>query len=260
MKFIQYSIMESVKGTEKVENINENTFLFSYPCDSNFECTPYKVILSQGVYQIECYGAGNSPNNQHSGGGGYTSGIIRIHGSLELYLYLGASGAFQNANESYSQEVTFNGGGGNVQASHTGSGATDVRLKYSSDWKDFESLKSRIMVAGGAGGSECGDGGSGGGLIGGNGGTGKCPNDQIFYSNPGAGASNNSGGNGLFPGRFGYAQQTNYSTDFVSKNRNCGGGGYYGGGSSYDSGAGGGGSSFISGHPGLNKVFITPII
>ena len=255
MKNIYYEVVNSDIGTEDVTNINANTFLFAYPCSSNFLCTPYRVVLSHGMFQIECYGAGNTQYG-NSAGGGYTSGIIKIQQSLTLYLYLGAQGEFQMIQNTPSSDETFNCGGGNVYAGHTGSGATDVRLDYG-DWKDFSSLRSRIMVAGGAGGSECGKGGAGGGLKGGTGESGTC--STKFYDNPGTGGSNSSGGKGKYNGKFGYVLKP---TDITGKsnNVNCGGGGYYGGGSCNDNGAGaGGGSSFISGHPGCDAITKTSI-
>ena len=242
MNHIHYSIVNNEIASEKVERIDYNTLLFSYPCDSLYTCSPYKVILSRGVFQIECYGAGNKFNS-YSAGGGYTSGIIKIPHSLILYLYLGSEGLRMST--PINNEV-FNGGGGNITASHTGSGATDVRLEYG-EWKDFSSLKSRIMVAGGAGGSECGNGGVGGGINGGNGGPGYCA--QGYHTQLGYGASNVAGGNGTYEGKFGYAQPV------TGNNTNNGGGGYYGGGSCFDHGAGaGGGSSFISGHPNCDAI------
>ena len=246
MKNIFYEVVDSNIGTEDVTAINGYTLLFSYPCKTNFSCTPYKVSLSQGMYQIECYGAGNTRFG-NTAGGGYTSGIIKIQQSLTLYLYLGAAGEFQFIRGEASSNETFNGGGGNLYSGHTGSGATDVRLDYG-HWKDFNSLRSRIMVAGGAGGSECGKGGVGGGLKGGIGGAGTC--ETSTHTHPGSGGSNNNGGDGLYKGKFGYALRPSEPA-----NINCGGGDYYGGGSCSDNGAGaGGGSSFISGHPGCNAI------
>ena len=60
------------------------------------------------------------------------------------------------------------------------------------------------MVAGGAGGTECGKGGVRCGLNGGTGGTRTCT--TTFFNNPGTGGTNTSGGNGNFPGKFGYAR------------------------------------------------------
>ena len=244
MNNIKTSLVESNVGTSRISKIRINSLLFSYPCDSSFVCAPYKVELPKGTYKIECYGAGSYT------GGGYTSGILSINDPLTLYFYLGASGIWGT---SATEEITFNGGGdGKFQYSSTGHGATDVRLNYSTNWYDFNSIKSRIMVAGGAGGAEgqkCTSSGYGGGIQAGDGHY--CEHsDGYNYTHYGYGASNTDGGNGGLKGKFGRADA---STD--QKNYNFGGGGYYGGGSSSDSGAsGGGGSSFISGYFGCDAI------
>ena len=247
MSKIHYQIVDTKLGEENIEKIDFNTLLFSYPCKNNFsQCTPYKVTLSTGLFRIECYGGGGTLSSSYAGGG-YTSGIIKINKTMQLYLYIGYQDSyFQEMSEG---EEIFNGGGGNIEYSYTGSGATDVRLHYG-DWKDFSSLRSRIMVAGGSGGTECGLGGVGGGLIGGDGHWGVCNSEN--YTQIGYGASNTQGGDVLLKGKFGYAQS---GTSLDQKNFNCGGGGYYGGGSNNDFGSGaGGGSSFISGHPGCDAI------
>ena len=255
MKNISISLVDSNTGekrVEKVENLNYNTFLFSYPCNSPFDCTPYKVDLPNGIYKIECYGAG-----ANFSAGGYTSGILKIIDHLTLYFYLGASES--HIMKTTSTGVTFNGGGGNqIRYSSTGNGATDVRLNYSENWYDFPSLKSRIMVAGGAGGSEgvdannmgCSTAGFGGGIQAGDGQT--CNLSEGFYDQFGYGGSNTKGGDGGLKGKFGRA-----AAPEEEMNRNSGGGGYYGGGSSSDNGAtGGGGSSFISGYDGCDAISV----
>ena len=250
MENVYYSIVDKNIGFENVEKIDSRTLIFSYPCNSSFNCTPYKVILPRGLFQIECYGAGNTQYG-NSAGGGYTSGIIEIKSPLKVYLYLGAQGEFLGIDGYVSDDEVFNGGGGNLWGGHSGSGATDIRLEKG-NWKEFNSLRSRIMVAGGAGGSECGDGGAGGGLNGGSGKSGTCKG--VNYKHPGTGASNTKGGDGTYKGQFGYATKPT-AEGKADKNYNCGGGGYYGGGSSKDIGAGGGGgSSFISGHPGCDAI------
>ena len=251
MNNIKISLADSNGAIKRVKKINHNTFLFSYPCDSPFICTPYKVILPRGTYKIECYGAGSTFS-----GGGYTSGILNINHQLTLYFYLGAS-EYHAIQEKTG--ITFNGGGGNVQYSSTGNGATDIRLTYSENWYDFSSLKSRIMVAGGAGGCEienetyigCSIGGFGGGTQAGNGQI--CHHsDGYTYKQFGYGASNTEGGDGHMKGKFGRAAS---ASEVDEMNHNAGGGGYYGGGSSFDGGAtAGGGSSFISGYDGCNAI------
>ena len=177
MESVYYSIVDKNIGFENVEKIDSRTLIFSYPCNSSFNCTPYKVILPRGLFQIECYGAGNTQYG-NSAGGGYTSGIIEIKSPLKIYLYLGAQGEFLEIDGYVSDDEVFNGGGGNLWGGHSGSGATDIRLEKG-NWKEFNSLRSRIMVAGGAGGSECGDGGAGGGLNGGSGKSGTCKGSTI---------------------------------------------------------------------------------
>ena len=240
-----YSLVGSNKEP-KVEKYQSNVYIFSYPCASRYECSPYKVELSKGAYKIECYGAGSKV------GGGYTSGILYVETQLTIYLYLGGQGTYLSYAGSPSTKHVYNGGGSGNIFSYEGHGATDVRLNYSSNWSNFESLKSRIMVAGGSGGSECGLGGVGGGINGGDGQSGYCINNPEYYNKSGFGGTNKNGGYGSFNGTFGYAALYLGET---SLNNNLGGGGYYGGGSSLDGGAGaGGGSSFISGYFGCDAI------
>ena len=244
MTGVKYSLEDPTAGELKVRKYNRNTLIFSYPCQSDTFCTSYKVDLAFGAYKIECYGAGINS------GGGYTSGIITVQNNLTIYLFLGSQGHHIDYEEVSNNYPVFNGGGGgNITASQTGNGATDVRLSPG-PWYSFESLKSRIMVAGGSGGSECGLGGVGGGLEGGNGESGKCWGETGTYSGIGYGGKQNQGGEGHFTGLFGTAESSTVRT-----NMNGGGGGYYGGGSCFDGGAGGGGgSSFISGYQGCNAI------
>ena len=241
-----YTLVGEETLNPSVQKYQSNTYIFSYPCESHYDCAPYKVDLSKGAFKIECYGAGRQV------GGGYTSGILYVEDKLTIYLYLGGQGEYFSNDLSYLKYVFNGGGSGHLAHSSEGHGATDVRLHYNSDWANFDSLKSRIMVAGGSGGSECGLGGVGGGINGGNGQPGSCTNDPNNYNSHGFGGTNVNGGFGGFNGTFGHAAL--YS-DNQLLNRNCGGGGYYGGGSSRDAGAGaGGGSSFISGYFGCDAI------
>ena len=71
--------------------------------------------------------------------GAYTNGIINLTKGTILYVYVGGSNGY-------------NGGGGQ-SSDRPGGGATDIRLI---EGVDFNSLKSRIMVAAGGGGHEHG--------------------------------------------------------------------------------------------------------
>lgn len=174
------------------------------------------------------------------------------------------------------QEVPggYNGGGLNHGQSccnrsfGSGGGATDVRLTGGL-WDDFNSLKSRIMVAAGGGGTfsdgvATSKGGAGGTLIGGD-----ATGDYSDWCR-GLGATQTLGGkievsNGMYcalgsneeytapgsvTGGFGYG-----GTHGVEGNNSTGGGsGYYGGSSSGHIASAGGGSSFISGYEGCNAI------
>ena len=158
--------------------------------------------------------------------------------------------------------MAFNGGGKIIhlnahyevdELGASGGGATDIRLT-NGDWDHFNSLKSRIIVAGGGGGFGYSWSvyfpGVGGGL------NGQDAYGSRIWTFAGTGGSQTSGGigyesdkytglNGLFgKGGNGYG---NYDGG------GGGGGGYYGGsGGIVDSGSGG--SSFISGHTGCNAI------
>ena len=233
-------------------------------------------VPKDGKYKIELWGAsgGIASDSSIQGRGGYTSGTIDLKKNDKLYIYVGERG-------SNSKSTTFNGGGSggnsnlitlNSQVGNSGGGATDVRLEKGKSWNNFDSLKSRIMVAGGSGGGSgntlyesAGNYSAAGGLIGYDGGY---YSGHSYSNQNGKGATQTSGGkagNNHFSatgvvefGTFGKGGN-NYS---YSDNTGAGGGGggYYGGGAGggtlsegYGQGAGGG-SSFISGHEGCDSI------
>lgn len=155
---ISYVVIEDKK--EKTE--------FSYTGDYQEYIVPYS-----GYYQIELWGAQGGSSSTVGGKGAYTSGTIYLKKDEKIYVYVGESGG-------NIQTATYNGGGysGTLYNARSGGGATDIRL-VSGSWDEFESLKSRIMVAAGGGGSTAGNygcnGGAGGtleGLAGAKGGSG----------------------------------------------------------------------------------------
>ena len=225
------------------------------------------------TYKIECWGAsgGNSykvtnpnhlplTNTVYGGRGGYCSGMLVMSYNLSLYVYIGQSGE-------ETMEHTFNGGGtaGIDSDGRSGGGATDVRLTNGT-WNEFNSLKSRIIVAAGGGGAHhfilgC-NGGNAGGLSGENG---------FYYRAQGndpysiaTGATQTSGGIGGIGGRNGYNGSLGIGGDYNNiwfdggYWGSGGGGGYYGGGGggvNYQVvGSGAGGSSFISGYTGCDAI------
>lgn len=228
-----------------------------------------------GDYKIECWGAqGSNMLDKVGGKGGYCKGTVNLS-NRTIYIYVGA------------QSGGFGGGGVTIESERNnyfgndGGGATDIRLVQGNTYKDFNSLKSRIIVAAGGGGANHrtkegedprwgqGDGGYGGGL---NGGNGKRDDTAISWNSPNLpyvvltyGATQKTGGyqsysykkNGQFGdyniktdtrGKFGYSFSAPES--FVQSG---GGGGYYAGCAGGHVGASGG-SSFISGYSGCDAI------
>ena len=115
-----------------------------------------------GTYQIQLWGAdggtslANNVLGAEGGKGSYVKGEIDIKKGEILYIYVGKKG--ENAVKGQNSKASYNGGGlgtwdGNDdEAAGAGGGATDIRL-ISGEWNEFESLKSRIMVAGAGGGA-----------------------------------------------------------------------------------------------------------
>ena len=216
-----------------------------------------------GNYKLEVWGAqgGNNydsgngyTNTVYGGKGGYCSGEITFPSNLNVYVYIGQSGEG-------TREKTFNGGGkAGRDGGRSGGGATDIRLIGNDTWSDFNSLKSRTIVAAGGGGVhhylEGSDGGYAGGLIGQNG------FDRTFpaYNYPYTVAT---GGTQTLGGEGGIGEVNGYNGTFgVGGNSGTfgggGGSGYYGGGGAGNNnsrvGSGAGGSSFISGYLGCDAI------
>ena len=193
-------------------------------------------------YKIELYGTAGGYGRTDwtfkngGGAGAYTSGEIYLEKGTKLYIYVGNTGGHSGMVSKCSGGLAgWNGGaaGGNdsncdskPEPGGGGGGATDIRLVPTSSptvWDEFDSLKSRIMVAGGGGGGHYTYvGGFGGKLYG-----------LSCYSGPGVPTQTTGYA-------FGIGQTGNAGTS----GEGGGGGGYYGG---YVSTSGEGGSSFVSG-------------
>ena len=163
------------------------------------------------------------------------------------------------------------------QTSGAGGGATDIRLTNGS-WNDFNSLKSRIIVASGGAGTQSwtsqGIIPAAGGLNGKNGTTINNRNIAVNNTNTditirfATGGSQTSGGvsagGTLVPlgsyGSSGYGNNGGFGYGGASNNIHGGGGGsgYYGGGGGgwiqQLVASGGSGSSYISGYSGCNSI------
>ena len=238
-----------------------------YNCSGNYETF---TAAQTGYYKIEAWGAASGKSNNTTASkvrerrpGAYASGYINLTAGDTLYVYVGCRGADSAWGLAGTNQGGYNGGGNGYNANTVrsgagGGGATDIRL-VSGDWNNATSLNSRILVAGGGGGSYS-DGNSGvttGGIgssyFGGNG----SRTGDGTYVGPGGGAQDMLGWGNTSYGSLS-ASTTQYIGAFGiggtgANSYGGGGGGYYGGGSgNYNGGAGG--SSFISGHPGVNAI------
>ncbi len=251
----------------------QEEYNFDYTGDYQTFTAPYS-----GTYKIELWGATRefveNSNKKYYYLGAYTSGDIELDKNERLYIYIGEKSRKTEVNG------TFNGGGSSSKGSYgsdnasiyyqnyPGAGATDVRL-VSGAWNNFESLKSRIMVAAGTGGGG-NPGSSGGGLTSRD----RMNNNSYCTSYPTSkmivyGATQTSGGYGAYNGKRENVGTFGKGGDGEKINlyygSSGGGGGYYGGGGGYSvswhldnircsASASTGGSSFISGHNGCDAI------
>ena len=229
-----------------IENVyaENQKFEFNYTGD-------YQTFTAEksGTYKIQLWGAQGGASREDNrvstvrvgGYGAYTAGMIELNKGQTIYIYVGGKG--QDGVKSGYAKGGYNGGGrgdydhSDDEGAGAGGGATDIRLTPGV-WNDFASLKSRIMVAAGGGGTAW-------------------VSHSIGYAgdltSPATDASK------------GATQTTGYAfgvgQDGVFKYSNHpvggGGGGYYGGygtASPYADSSGAGGSSFISGYDGADAI------
>ena len=195
---------------------------------------------------VECWGA--QGGSSFGGNGAYTKGQVSFSSYKSIYIYVGKCGEGSKENFDQPQSGTFNGGGGfgkpHVDKNNgTGGGASDIRLTNGT-WDNFNSLKTRIMVAAGAG---------------------ACINDESGNQRSHAGGLSSSSYENTHSGSFpnsatGATQISGYKFGIGQDGDRAGaGGGYYGGyaGTNFGTASGirgAGGSSFISGHTGCNAI------
>ena len=253
-----------------LEEIPEYTF--DYTGKSQEFIAPYK-----GIYKVELWGASGGYTEIEGNYGAYTSGEIELKKNQKLYLYVGSQG--ESINYEYTTDTIYNPFNGGGRGKHqgrsftkriwgSGGSATDIRLT-AGNWDDFESLKSRIMVAGAGGGGHYYDenashqGGAGGGLVGYNGDWNTNNNTWGTY---GYGGTQTEPGYCLCEenthctkdwkyaaGKFGIGG-FGYGGFYDGYTYSGGGSGYFGGGSSLHVQSAGGGSSYISGHKGCVSI------
>ena len=204
-----------------------------------------------GVYKLETWGAQGYTVNSYTGGyGGYSTGVINLLRSDNIYVFVGekGKGGVGNGTRYSSYPNSLNAtADDNVSYIGSGGGSTHI-VNKNLLINDITDLNDLIMVSGGGGASTwtsgngwSGTGGSGGGIKGNSG------ESVIDSFTPGGGGTQTSGGSS---GNVGTAGQFGLSI-VKSTYETGGGGGFYGGGTSWGS-AGGGGSGYI-GNPLLTE-------
>jgi hypothetical protein len=238
----------------------EQVVFFANNCNIvNKVCAPYPYLFAPGVYLLEVWGAsgGNatitssgsvSSYPTYGGKGGYSKGTIRIEKPTNGFIYVGEKG-FVVTETGINSRGTF-GGGGNLTITGgghgcIGGGASDIRL-------NFDSLYSRVIVAGGGGGAAGGmsnrygtHGGDGGGK---EGYKGFCDTEPNTYYTIGGTQETGGKTHGSKWGQIGYDGEfglgggtTNYGTNYGGS----GGGGWFGGAGGAHRISGAGGSGYV---------------
>ena len=212
-----------------------------YDCTQNVETF---TALEDGTYTLECWGAqgANFDNGQvklTGGMGGYAKGMYTMNKEKSIFICVGG---FQNG---YNNKIP-----GFVYSGPVGGGATSITTTNKGELSCFSDCRSEVLlVAGGGGAQDAGEGkpiaGVGGGLEGGDGqGTGR-----------GWGPRNGPGVNGVrnaenrphnYEPGFGYGGVASLYTTYEDFGAQ-GGSGYYGGGGTQMAGPAAGGSSYYGG-------------
>lgn len=224
---------------------------------------PCKFNAFPGKYVLKCWGGEggirmSSPSYKNRCYGGYSEGTLSLEVTTPLYAYVGGSGLFYDYFNSvlkeYNPDMGYNGGGTVVPGSpqpQPGGGASDIRLYSDVEATTNESLLSRIIVAGGAGGLGATNKpfiGTGGGTSGGS-----TSNSDGYGNNTGGGTqtgigTSSSGGHDEILAGFGYGGS---GITYGGGAGGAGGGGWFGGSGTYPDGsvdddrAGSGGSGYV---------------
>ena len=109
------------------------------------------IKLIEGTYKLEVWGDEGGETSTYSGKtgkGGYSVGILKLSKETIFYVYVGQKPS--------SSAGVWNGGGNGKSPGAGGGGSTDISLygeDGSTQWNNSDHLYSRIIVAGGGGGS-----------------------------------------------------------------------------------------------------------
>ena len=211
-----------------------------YDCTQNVETF---TALEGGTYTLECWGAQGETFYHLTGGmGGYARGMYTMNKEQNIFICVGG---YRNGYNNKIPNV--------VHYGTSGGGATSITTTNRGELSNFNSFRGEVLlVAGGGGAQDAGEGtpragvgggeeggsGTGGSYSYGTGGTQTGPGLNVLRNSSNCPHNHSAG--------FGYggvANVWNDGYDFGAQ----GGGGYYGGGGSQMGGPGGGGSSYYKG-------------
>ena len=215
-----------------------------YGCTQRVEA--FTALEEDGTYTLECWGAqganfDNGTLKLTGGKGGYATGMYTMNKGMNIFICVGG---YENG---YNNKIPIVGNPGPA-----GGGATSITTTDRGVLSNFNNFRSEVLlVAGGGGAQDAGEGypvaGVGGGLEGG---------DAQGAGSRGTGASQNSAGTNVlrdsqncphnYSAGFGYGGVASRWTTWDDLGAQ-GGSGYYGGGGSQQAGPGGGGSSYYGG-------------
>ena len=241
-----FNVAQNAAMTKSITTDADFYFLArKYDCTQKVETF---TALEGGTYTLECWGAqgSNFVNNQagvylEGGKGGYAVGNYKMDIGTTIYICVGGYG------NGYNNKIPGVGTFGTP-----GGGATSITTTNRGELSNFNSYRGEVLiVAGGGGAQDAGEGtpkaGVGGGLSGGDAYGSGCNGGGARQGDPGAnGYRNTLNMPHDYKAGFGYGGVASFNEgweDFGAQ----GGSGYYGGGGTQKAGPAGGGSSYYGG-------------
>ena len=221
--------------------------------NAEFSGEPKQIVLPEGSFRLEAWGAqGGYYNSRYGVGGlgGYAAGTLALGEETTLFLRVGQQGGRKTTTGAASLTDGWNGGGAASYYGGWGGGASGIRI-------GADDLLARVLVAGAGGGAQGrtsssyrADGGYGGGESGGDGEY-YNGNSSTVYNGKG-GTQTEGGACGTYStypaqaGSFGQGGDAGRYSSTTYRGSGGGGGGWYGGGGgAYRYAGGGGGSGYV---------------
>lgn len=236
-----FNVAQNAAETKSIKTDADFYYLArKYDCTQNVETF---TALEDGTYTLECWGAQGQNFFSFIGGkGGYATGMYTMNKGTSIFICVGGCG------NGYNNKIP-----NVVHYGTSGGGATSITTTNKGVLSEFNNYRNEVLlVAGGGGAQDAGEGtpragvgggeeggpGTGGSYSYGTGGTQTGPGSNVLRNTSNI-VHNHSAGFGY----GGIASIQSHFEDFGAQ----GGGGYFGGGGSQMGGPGGGGSSYYKG-------------